>query len=158
MNEVSHHAMTMALEFLRGDATVTVDGLISTAEKIRDFLTGDAPKASTRGRKKADGAPENGVASEPSTPSEKPALVVDEPAAEPAPVDEKPAAPAEATQDDKDALLKEATTFSQKHGHEALVDALKAVGADKFSQIPFDKYPAFRAAMAKVGDAASALS
>lgn len=64
----------------------------------------------------------------------------------------------EPTQEDKDALLKEATQFSQAHGHDALLAALQAVGAERFSAIPFAKYGDFRAAMAKTAAGASALS
>jgi len=131
-----------------------------------DAPAGDAPKA-TRGRKSnAASAPADTAASEPSSPSgEKPPLVADEPVAadpakgnDPLPDTAPPAAASatEPTQEQKDALLKEATEFSQKHGHDALLGALKAVGAERFSAIPFANYGDFRTAMEGIGVALDA--
>lgn len=150
---------------------------LQSALNLPEPTTAAAPagneKPATRGRKSnAASAPADTAASEPSSPSDaKPALVADEPAGEPAAADPAkgndplpesappPAASAvEATQEQKDALLAEATKFSQTHGHDALLGALKAVGAERFSAIPFDKYQAFRDAMSIHTTGASALS
>lgn len=160
--------------------------VLPLAQDFYAWLNGDAAaptgneKPATRGRKSnAASAPADTAASEPSSPSDaKPPLVADEgnpqtatqnadtaqtpvgstatPISDPAPTANT--AIAEPTQEQKDALLKEATEFSQKHGHDALLGALKAVGAERFSAIPFAKYGDFRSAMAGHAAGASALS
>jgi len=161
---------TLALSTAAG--LTVADEVLPLAQDFYAWLTaeataGDAPKATRkRATTKTDGASESGAASESTTPSEsRPPLVADD--VDQARADQRTeeantvvavAEPAEPTQEDKDALLKEATEFSQKHGHDALLAALKAVGAERFSAIAFDKYPAFRAEMAKTAGSASALS
>jgi len=158
---------TLALSTAAG--LTVADEVLPLAQDFYAWLTaevtaGDAPKGTRkRAATKTDGASESGAASESTTPNgSRPPLVADD--VDQARADQRTeeantvVAAAEPTQADKDALLKEATEFSQNHGHDALLAALNAVGAERFSAIAFDRWPEFRAAMAKTAAGASALS
>lgn len=155
----------------------TADELVLAFDAFHDAIAGrkpseakpetaDAPKG--RGREsKADSAPADGAASEPSSPNTSVLEPADEGNAgassattsENSPVESpataSPSEPAGPTRDD---ALTAATKFSQEHGVEKLEKALEAVGAKKFSDIPAYKYGAFIAEMEKAGKSASALS
>lgn len=139
----------------------TADELIAALDSWQDAIAGrkpsvaadqsaaeDAPKATRkRANAKADGASDAGAASS-STPNAT-ALEPDEgnAVAGAAETDASDAASSTTTSNStapsRDDVLTAATKFSQAHGADALMQALKDVGAAKFSEVLPEKYQEF---------------